>query len=336
MVVDQIQETPSDVRLVRSETLARLHWLAIFGQLITVLVIALYFKYAFAVEACLIIIGVSILLNLFLYLPQGRWLSETTATEVFVFDAVQFFALVYLTGGISNPFSMMGLAPVMVAASILSARNSLIVATVAILATTLVMWFHHPLPWKADSPLLLPPLYVFGLWVSFAISVLFVGFFTWRIAQDGRQLSQALAATELVLSREQHLSQLDGLAAAAAHELSTPLGTIALIAKELSKSAAEGSEAESDLKMLREQVERCRGILQKMTSFKIHGGDFFELVTMRQILAEIVQSRDARTIAINISAVGDGPEPFRHRNPGLTYALSNLIDNAIDFAQETV
>jgi two-component system sensor histidine kinase RegB len=156
--------------------------------------------------------------------------------------------------------------------------------------------------------------------------------YAWRVAEEARQLAQALAATEIVLAREQHLSQLDGLAAAAAHELGTPLATIALVVKELGRELPREGPVAEDLSLLREQVERCRGILAKLTSLGEDQEGFLATITVSHLVEEIVGPDRPPDVEVEVMRQGDGPEPKCRRSPGVVHGLDNLVDNAIDFA----
>jgi two-component system sensor histidine kinase RegB len=183
----------------------------------------------------------------------------------------------------------------------------------------------------------IPFLYVSGVWTAILLGTAFTGVYAWRVAEEARQLSQALAATEVVLAREQHLSQLDGLAAAAAHELGTPLATIALVAKELGRELPEGSVAADDLTLLRQEVDRCRAILGKLASLgQEDDRRFFERMTVSHLLEEIVAPHRSFDVAITVDCRGEGPEPACRRNAGLLYGLANIVDNAVDFAASAV
>ena len=162
--------------------------------------------------------------------------------------------LLFLTGGLENPFAFLFLAPVLLSATALPPRITVILGAFAILCATLLVFAHYPLPWDADDPLELPWVYLLGVWFSIVSAIGFIGVYAWQITEEGRQLAEALAATELVLSREQHLSQLDGLAAAAAHELGTPLSTISVIAKELERAIEANSPHVDDVRLDRKSV----------------------------------------------------------------------------------
>jgi two-component system sensor histidine kinase RegB len=172
--------------------------------------------------------------------------------------------------------------------------------------------------------------------VALVSACVFTGSYVLRVAEEARQLAKALNATELVLAREQHLSQLDGLAAAAAHELGTPLGTIALVARELTRLAPPDGEMAEDIALLREQVERCRGILGKLSSLQDEDAGPLGQLTLRLLIEETAGPQRPFGVPFEITMTGDKPEPVCRRNPGMIYGLGNIVDNAVDFARSTV
>jgi two-component system sensor histidine kinase RegB len=178
--------------------------------------------------------------------------------------------------------------------------------------------------------------YVGGVWVALVCALLFMAFYSFRVAEEARQLADALAATELVLQREQHLSALDGLAAAAAHELGTPLATIALVANELAGEMAEGDPHSEDVQLIRAQSQRCREILSKITSLASTPEEHLGRMPLSHLLEEITAPHRDFGIDIRTELGSDGPEPVAARNPGLIYGLGNLVDNAVDFAEGEV
>jgi two-component system sensor histidine kinase RegB len=180
----------------------------------------------------------------------------------------------------------------------------------------------------------MPPLYVAGVWAAVSIALGFIGIYAWRVAEEGRQLSEALAATELVLAREQHISALDGLAAAAAHELGTPLATIRLVAREIERAASDGP-FKDDIALLREQVDRCREILKKLTSLHEEDAPHTEM-SIRHLLEDVAAPHREFGVTIAIDAQGSPGEPVGRRNPGVLYGLGNLVENAVDFADREV
>ncbi len=324
-------------RSVRLDTLVRLRWLAVIGQTTAVLVVYWGLDFELPIWACLSVISLAAWLNVALRLrfPLMQRLEPDRAAWLLAFDTAELAVLLFLTGGLQNPFSLLFLGPVLISATALPARMTLMLGCFAIACATLLIFVHAPLPWDSDPPLELPAVYVTGMWLSILLAISFIGLHAWQITEDLRQLADALAATELVLAREQHLSQLDGLAAAAAHELGTPLATITLIAKELELAIKPGSEHAEDVRLLNEQARRCRTILGKLT--ELSSGDPFDRMKLSTVIEEVVAPHRNFGVAINVAlAAGDLAEPVAGRNPAILYGLGNLLENAVDFAHERV
>ncbi|HEV2559610.1 MAG TPA: ActS/PrrB/RegB family redox-sensitive histidine kinase [Microvirga sp.] len=327
-----------DARHLRLDTLVRLRWLAITGQAAAVLGVQFGFGFPLPFGLCFFVVGASAWVNLALRIryPASHRLGDNPATGLLAFDTLQLAALLYLTGGLQNPFSMLFLAPVLISATALPPERTLGLGLLAVGCATLLVLVHRPMPWFPGESLELPFVYVTGIWTAILLGTAFTGIYAWRVAEEARQLAQALAATELVLAREQHLTQLDGLAAAAAHELGTPLATIALVAKELDHGFPQEGPAKEDLRLLREQVERCRTILTKLSSMGDDGSGFLETISLQHLIEELVQPHRSLGFDVEVIAEGPQPEPMGRRNPGVVYSLSNILDNAVDFAAERV
>jgi len=330
---------PSTWRPLRLQTLVLLRWLAVGGQTIGVLFVAFGLGFPLPLMACFVLIGVSAALNLWLVLHFGaayRPSSLLAASQV-AFDLCQLGGLLALTGGLQNPFSLLLLAPVSVSATTLPQRATLLIALLAAIISSVLAVWHLPLPWDPLETIVFNRIYVIGIWVSIICGVVFISAYTNRVAHDARQIADALAATELALSRKEQLSALDGLAAAAAHELGTPLSTIALAAKEMRADAPAGSDLASDVELIIEQAGRCRAILAKLRNLDNHGNDPFAAVPITDLLAEVARPHEGRGKAILFyyeRAAGD--PPVFNRSVGLLYGLGNLIENAADFARQTV
>ncbi|MCB1473024.1 MAG: ActS/PrrB/RegB family redox-sensitive histidine kinase [Rhodobiaceae bacterium] len=327
--------TPRGLRL---QTLLRLRWFAIVGQSLALVVVSGLLKFAMPVAASFALVGASVALNLVLSVrfPSATQLSNRAAMWLLGFDVVQLAGLLALNGGLHNPFSVLLAAPVIVGASLLTPRATLALGMLASVLASLLVFWHLPLPWAPDIPIALPRLYVTGMWLAILSTLAFAGVYAWRVADEAQALSDALTATELVLAREQHLSDLDGLAAAAAHELGTPLSTIALVVKEMRRDAPAGVSAD-DLRLLSEQVSRCRAILRKIGSLGDDGGTPFAYQSLGELVEEAVAPHRNFGIAIRIGAHGKAEqEPRWRRNPALIYGLGNIIENAVDFAKATV
>ena len=331
-----------DARRLRLDTLVRLRWLAVTGQSAAVAGAHFGIGLPLPFGPCFALIAAAAWLNVALRIryPASFRLGDGAATLLLGFDILQLALLLYLTGGLQNPFAMLFLAPVLISATVLPPERTLGLGLLAVGCATLLVLVHRPLPWFPGEKLELPFLYVSGVWTAILLGTAFTGVYAWRVAEEARQLAQALAATEMVLAREQHLSQLDGLAAAAAHELGTPLATIALVARELDRELSRAGPCNpavaDDLALLREQVERCRGILAKLTSLGNDEPGFLDSMTLGLLVEELVAPQRALGVQINVIMNGDGPEPASRRSPGLLYGLANIVDNAVDFARSTV
>jgi two-component system sensor histidine kinase RegB len=323
---------------LRLDTLIRLRWLAVAGQTVTLLGVHWGLGFPLPIAPALAIVAVTAGTNILLRArkPRPRRLDERRAAIILGFDIVQLAMLLYLTGGLANPFSVLFLAPVLISATALSPRTTITLGVLAVSLATLIGIYHYPLPWYAYSTYSPPELFMVGMWTSVLVSVAFIGGYAFAVAKETRQLSDALSETELVLAREQHLSALDGLAAAAAHELGTPLGTIAIVARELQRDLPADSPYQDDIKLLREQSERCRAILRTLTS--LDSGDApFDRMPLSHLLDEVVAPHRPFGTEITIDVPTTKiAEPVVARNPAILYGLGNLVENAVDFANTSV
>ncbi|MDN5926768.1 MAG: ActS/PrrB/RegB family redox-sensitive histidine kinase [Hyphomicrobiales bacterium] len=324
---------------LRLTTLIRLRWMAIVGQSAAVIVVAYVLHFPVPVSLCFGLIACSAWLNLFLAFryPATQRLGPGAAFAILIFDALQLAGLLYVTGGLTNPFSVLMAVPVVISATSLSLRLTILLGAVTIGAATLLAFLHYPLPWFPDSELRMPFIYVAGMWMAVISSIAFTGLYAWRVAEEARLLATALTATELVLQREQHLSALDGLAAAAAHELGTPLATIALVAKEMERALGQDPRYSEDVTLLRSQSERCREILKRLTSLSSEGEAHMARLPFTSLIEEVTAPHRDFGIAIKLEpGERTGGEPVARRNPGVLYGLGNIIENAVDFAREKV
>ena len=221
-------------RRLRLATLTLMRWGAIGGQAAALLVVHFGFGFPVPLLEAFAVVGASVVLNIVLMTvrPVRESLRQGTVSSLFAFDLVQLALLLFLTGGLGNPFAFLLLAPVTVSAMMLNRRRVAILCGIALAMVTLLGFLHLPLPWEGGG-LTLPPLYILGSWVALAVGIPFFAGLAWRLALEARRMSYALTASQLALAREQQLTALGGLATAAAHELGTPLGTIAVVSREL-------------------------------------------------------------------------------------------------------
>jgi two-component system, sensor histidine kinase RegB len=328
---------------LRLRTLVRLRWLAVVGQSIAVAFVHFLLGYPLPLSACLVLIALSAWLNIFLTLRWrgGQQLVARPAAMLLGYDIIQLAGLLYLTGGLQNPFAFLFLVPVTVSATTLPLVWTLAVGALAFLCASALTLYHLPLPWDATAPLQLPPAYIAGMWAALASGAVFSAIYARRIAVEARQMSTALAAAEMVLAREQRLSALDGLAAAAAHELGTPLATIALVAKELKRELPSDTPYTEDIDLLISQTARCREIMKRLASREHAADDIFEKFKLSVMIEDLVAPLRGSDVVVRIDAAAedsqpDSVEPVFRRNPGIIYGLGNLLENAIDFAASNV
>ena len=337
-----ISERESQLRL---QTSVRLRWLAIFGQLLAIGVVTGIYGFAMPVGSCLVLIALSAWLNVFLSIryPARHRLDTKFATLMLAYDVLQLAALLYLTGGIQNPFAVLMVVPVTVSAATLPVRSTLLLGAITLASAAILVTQYHALPWYDGIRFELHRDYKIGSLAALVASTVFLAFYTWRISKEARLMSAALAATDTVLAHEQRLHALDGLAAAAAHELGTPLSTIVLVAKELERDLGADSKYIEDLSLLRSQALRCREILQKLTTRPDEQDPMHASVSVREIIDESAaphrQSGKRLVIMAGAAAEAQGAartEPVGERRPGVIYGLGNIIENAVDFATSEV
>mgnify|MGYP001251353368 CR=1 FL=1 len=324
-------------RHVRLDTILRLRWLAALGQLSAIFIVAQGLEFDVPVIPCLVIVALSALLNLSLQVafnPMQR-MEPAYAAGLLALNIVELAALLFFTGGLQNPFSFLFLAPVLISSTALPVRFTIMLGLLAVACASALVFYHLPLPWDRDEPLVLPPIYLVGVWLSILLAIGVTSLYAFQVTEESRKLSDALAATELVLTREQHLTQLDGLAAAAAHELGTPLSTIFLISRELEKTVKDGPLA-ADVKTLREQSQRCRDILAKITQLSSSGAPF-DRMPLSTLIEEVVAPHRDFDVLIKVRiAVAGSSEPVGARNPAILYGVGNILENAVDFARQAV
>lgn len=323
---------------VRLDTILRLRWLAVLGQLATIFVVGQGLDFELPLVPCLSVIAFSAAVNIALQMafdPMRR-LEPKHAAGLLALMIAELDALLFLTGGMDNPFLILILAPALIAATALPPRLTLALAAFAAASASALSIWHLPLPWTENNPLDLPTIYTIASWLSTIVAIGVTSLYAFQATEQARKLSDALAAAELVLTREQHLTQLDGLAAAAAHELGTPLSTITLIVRELEKTLDPATPIAADIRALREQTQRCRDILAKLTQLSATGAPF-DRMRLSALVEEAVAPHRGFGIAIKIRQTAPGKnEPVTRRNPAVLYGLGNILENAVDFARETV
>ncbi len=326
---------------IRLRTMILLRWVAIAGQFVAVTVTPLLFGVQLEMGWCYFAIGISIIGNLiatFIF-PENKRLSERQNMAMVMFDLVQLSFLLFLTGGLNNPFTLLLLGPVTISATALSLRATLTLCATAIVSVTVMAFFNVPLKTQSGEILRIPQLFIFGHWIALIIAVVFTSAYSWRVTSEIHLMSDALSATQLALAREQKLTDLGGVVAATAHELGTPLATIKLTSTELVHELVKWPDLREDAELIRDQTDRCRDILRDMGRA---GKDDLQmrqapLITVVESAAEPHMGR-GKAVLVSLNSA-DGPatdQPSILRMPEIIHGLRNLVQNAVDFAETSV
>ena len=339
---------------VRLRTLVLTRWIAVFGQTVTILFVYLVLGYDLPVVPALAVVAASAMLNVIVALryPASKRLGDTEALRYLAYDTLQLAVLLSLTGGLHNPFSVLMLGTVTISATILSVRSTIWLGTLFLICVSILIFFHLPLPWQGGEHEL-SHIYVFGIWTSLAVGMVFFSVYVLRVAEEGRRMSDALTATQMALAREHRISALGGLAAAAAHELGTPLSTMALVAKEMSRELPADSPYSEDLKLLLSQSDRCRDILARLTlSPENNSGAPFHRLPLTTLIESAARSHHHEGVSVEVgvdpahtprdpgSTGGEAPDaveqPMVPHSLEIVHGIENLIENAVDFADSRV
>ncbi len=351
------QGLPADAASLRDRfglsprTLAIIRWTQVLGQLATVLIVALVLRIDLPLSALLILIAIGAASTAWALrqLQPPRRLDEARFASILLLDAAQIGALLALTGALANPFSLFLLFPAILAATTLGAGWCMLVCCMVMVVATLLALVDAPVLWLAPVRDASAPwaaagqdaqaLLTLGNWVALTLGTVLIATYAWRIAEEGRRMARALSATQLALEREQRLSHLDGLATAAAHDLGTPLSTIAVLARDLVERCRSNPELIEDARTLHQQARRCRDILAQFTRdapIKATAGT--SAVPLSLVLERLCADQQNRAVDVHLqSSVASGAvEPAFPPAGEVRHALANLLDNAVTYARSTV
>jgi len=318
---------------VRVRTIVALRWIAIAGQFATLIVVGLYLRYPLAWASLVAAVAAAAALNIGLatLYPRNARLNGRDALLQFAFDLVQAGVLLFLTGGLKNPFVILLIVPVTISATLLSARGTaLLIAMAGVILGILWCWA-QPLPW-AGPPIELPPIYQFGIAVAVALAGVFLAVYAWTVSAEARKRAHALIATQAALERESKMAALGSLAAAAAHELGGPLGTITLIARELADALGNDPDFGDDVRLLDSEAARSRAILVGIAK-RAEAEDPFPKLSLDALLHEVAHPLGPTRVPIVVRAAGG---PVIRRTPELLHGLANLVANAVRHAGSAV
>ncbi len=326
---------------IRLRTVILLRWIAIAGQVGAIIFAQAMYDLQLDLGLCLLVIGTAIIANLIamVIFPETKRLTETENLLMVLFDLLQLGLLLFISGGLHNPFYVLLLGPVMVSAGVLTARSTVMLGLTAIALATILARAHMPLMTETGEYLRVPDLFLFGNWVAIVIAVVFLSLYARRVAVEMHAMSDALEATQMALLREQKLTDIGGVVAAAAHELGTPLATIKLTSAELIEELSDRPDLQDDARLIRAQADRCRDILRSMGQA---GKDDLHLrqAPLMAVLREAAEPHLARgkTVLFDAgpSGAADLPHPTVLRSPEIIHGLRNLVQNGVDFARDRV
>jgi len=315
-----------------------LRYIAIFGQLIAVNIVFFYLNLQFPVIECYLIIFLGLLTNIFLqFRIKVNQFKDTYASFFLLYDLIQLSALLYLTGGILNPFSILLIIPAIVSSTFLSMGTTIILGILTSFLVFIITHFYLPLPGMDINTFNVPNFYKLGTLISILIGLIFISYFGIRFSGETKKRSEALNKLQEVISKEYELESLGGQAAAAAHSLGTPLATISVVAKELKKEIGDNQEVSKDIDLLISQTKRCSDILKKISKKQIEEDNFLSSLKLEDLLEEIINSfKETSSKKIELSVDNDNNKINIKRSPEIIYGLRNFIGNAVKFSKSNV
>ena len=319
-------------------TLTILRYIAIFGQFFAINVVYFYLALPFPIELSYVVIFIGLLTNLYLQFGiKINQLKDIYASIFLVYDLIQLSILLFLTGGIFNPFCFLLIIPAIVSSTFLSMGTTIILVFITSLLLLIISFFHLPLPGKEMNLLDFSDFYKIGIVISIFIGLIFLSYFGIRFAGETKKRSKALNKLQEVISKEYELESLGGQAAAAAHSLGTPLATISVVAKELKKEIGDDTEISKDIDLLISQTKRCSEILKQISKKQIEEDIFLSSVRFEDLILEIIDSfKETSSKEIYFEADNDQNKIKIQRTPEIIYGLRNFIGNAVKFSKSKV
>ncbi len=320
------------------KTLVILRWIAIIGQFTAINLVYFYLSLDFPIIIAFGILFLGFISNLYLqFRIRSITLKDFNASIFLIYDLLQLTALLYLTGGISNPFSILMIIPTIVSSTLLSMGTTIILGILTILFLFLLTIFHYPLPGIHDHSITFPKLYLTGYFLAIIVGLVFLSYFGIRFSGESKRRSDAINKVQQVIAKEYELESLGGQAAAAAHSLGTPLATISVVASELKKELGQKNEHSKDIDLLISQTKRCGEILKKISKKQIKDDEFFSKTRLEDLLSELISSfRETSSKHINLEAEDDKNKISFQRSPEIIYGLRNFIGNAVKFSKTKV
>ena len=320
------------------KTLVILRWIAIIGQFSAITLVYFYLNLDFPILIAFAVLFLGFLSNLYLQFGiRSITLRDFYSSVFLAYDLIQLSALLYLTGGISNPFSILMIIPTIVSSTLLSMGTTIILGILTIIFLFLLTIFHYPLPGIHDHSITFPKLYLTGYFLAIIVGLVFLSYFGIRFSGESKRRSDAINKVQQVIAKEYELESLGGQAAAAAHSLGTPLATISVVASELKKELGEKNEHSKDIDLLISQTKRCGEILKKISKKQIKDDEFFSKTKLEDLLSELISSfKETSSKHIKLQTENDKNKISFQRSPEIIYGLRNFIGNAVKFSKTKV
>ncbi|MDA9980848.1 MAG: ActS/PrrB/RegB family redox-sensitive histidine kinase [Candidatus Pelagibacterales bacterium] len=329
---------------LRLRTLNLTRWIAILGQYIAVATAFFWLEINFNIYLASVCILISIILNIIVsikFLPI-RTLNSNETLFYLIFDSIQLVALLYITGGLTNPFCILIIAPFIISATYLDLFRTIIIGIVSILSLSLLAFFYQPISSNIFefSSSDFSSFQIFSIWLSLIVSLAFIGIYCFRVANESRKVEKALNETQIALSDEEKISDMMSLTAAAVHELGTPLSTISVIIKEIVNELDASEKNYDDILLIQSQIKRCSEILNRLRQGDISNDNssFINELDFPRLINEIVKDYELEEIKLNFEI----DDYFKNSNfiilrkPEIVHSLSNIIENAYQYAKHSV
>tara|TARA_B100001250_G_scaffold411803_1_gene441332 strand:- start:2516 stop:3802 length:1287 start_codon:yes stop_codon:yes gene_type:complete len=330
--------TSKDNIQLDKRTLVFLRWIALIGQYLTISIVYFIFKFELPFLYCSIIITLGILTNLYLQFKfKKNQLNNFTSTFFLFYDLIQLSVLLYLTGGITNPFSILLIVPAIVASTFLTLKSTINLSIMTVIVLIVLTVYNLPLPHYGQLHFHVPDTYLYALPIAIIITLIFLTYFGVRFGIESKKRTEALNKLELILAKEHELESIGLQAAAAAHSLGTPLSTINVIARELEKEIGNNPKYEKDIDLLLSQTKRCSDILKNLSQDKFKEDNFLSDIKIEELINEIIRSfKEISNKKISLAAKNNKINPQIERTLEITYGLRNFIGNAVKYSNSTV
>ena len=335
MKISNFLKYEEDLRLEK-KTVVNLRWIALIGQLITIYIVHFLFNFKLPVIYCTLTIFCGGLTNIFIQFGfKKNFLSNIESTILLFYDVVQLSVLIYLTGGVTNPFVIFLIVPAIISSTLLNLSSTFFLSSITVISLILLTFNYYPLPHSGDLHFHVPEYYLLAIPLSLIIILFFLNYFGFRFGFEARKRGRALSKLESVLAKEQQLDSIGHQAAAAAHSLGTPLSTITVIARELKKEITSNSKYKEDIDLLLSQVKKCGEILRKLSKREIVDDDYVLNITLQDLLYEITRSfEEISRKKITLNTENSKSKIHIIRNAELTYGIRNFIGNAVKFSKK--